>query len=199
MIPGFSIGSSSGGGTVILGAGLIGNTSIVTGPNTFTDTTLVGFSDPNTFAVGMDLVLAPETLDIDIFGVGNVLLGSTTGAASPAGSFWGVISGQQIIRIEVASPTGGGELVDNIQFGSGSPQLILSATTKVDQCAADPANENGIPEPGEGLFIDAEITAGGGDHAGISCTLSSASPGVTIIDGSAHYPDLTSGNSATET
>ncbi len=196
LIPGFSIGSSSGAGTVILGAGVIGNTSIVTGPDTFVDSTLVAFTDPNTFAVGMDLVLFPETLDIDIFGVGDVLLGSTTGNATQAGSFWGVIAGQQIIRIEVSSPSGGGELVDNLQFGLGAPALTLSSTSLGDQCDGDPANENGIPEPGEGLFVDAEVTAGGGDFTNVSCTLSSASPGVDVIDGSSSYPDLASGNSS---
>lgn len=119
VIPGFSLGSSSGTGTVILGAGLIGNTSIVSGPNAFADFTILGLTDPTTNAAGMDLVVPlAETFDIRIFGEGDVLLGTTTGDASPAGIFWGVISDVPIIRIEIESPSGAGDLIDNLCFGA---------------------------------------------------------------------------------
>ncbi|NNF35013.1 MAG: hypothetical protein HKN68_12945, partial [Saprospiraceae bacterium] len=124
LIPGFSLSTFEGirAGCpancplVILGDGLIGNADIVVGPNFFGDTYLITFSPPVS-AAGMDLhVPAAETFDIVITD-GNGMTTMTTASATPAGTFWGVECPELIASIQLISPAGAGELIDNLEFG----------------------------------------------------------------------------------
>ena len=110
---------------VSLGDGLIGNADIIVGPNFFVDTMLLIFS-PGVMAVGLDLLVpVAETFDVEIFGDSGSL-GTTTAAASPTGLFFGVASDMgPITSIHISSPTGAGELADNIAFGN--PTLTVPA------------------------------------------------------------------------
>jgi uncharacterized repeat protein (TIGR01451 family) len=114
IVPGLTIGSSSGGGTVVVGPAYYGTPSIVTGANNYADATEVGFT-AGTLAAGMDLVAAvQEDFTISIYGENDVLLGSTTAPGSPSGLFFGVQSTQAIKRIELTSVDD--TLVDNVSF-----------------------------------------------------------------------------------
>lgn len=62
-----------------------------------------------------------------------------------------------------------------------------------DQCASDPSNENGTIEPGEEVEIRVSVEAASTSHTGVTGTLTSSTPGVTIIDGSATWPNLAPG------
>ena len=69
-------------------------------------------------AAGMDLVsYADDNCQVDVFGLNDVLLGSTTAPCTKAGTFWGVSSTTAIARIRIYSPTHQFEGVDNIAFG----------------------------------------------------------------------------------
>ena len=81
--------------------------------------------------------------------------------------------------------------------GAGGPLLRITDTTTADMCSNDPANENGVFEPGETITVDVEVSATNGGFTGISGTLSTATPGVTIVNGFSSYPDLGDGESAT--
>ncbi len=125
--PGVEMRSSSGSNMVILGAGVftVNNASIVAGANNFPDTTDVIFTQNNgVTAVGMDFSNGgyPSIFNINVYGAGNSLLGSTTVNVTGPDTFWGVISADGIRRINIES-TGGnnGELSDNIRFGGFIP------------------------------------------------------------------------------
>jgi len=92
------------------------------------DTFVVEFTGTVT-AAGMDLVSvsSDNTCQIDIFGVNNVLLGSTTAPCTPAGTFWGVVSSEPITRITIFSPPEDFEGVDNISFGVAHVPPVANA------------------------------------------------------------------------
>lgn len=106
-------------GIAITGAGHAGVPSIATFANFFVDTYNMFFYNNDTTAVGVDLHSAfdPSTLEISIFGLGDVLLGMTRSPATPGGVFWGVSSDDIITRINLSSLTGQSEGVDNVAFG----------------------------------------------------------------------------------
>lgn len=134
---GIEIGSSSGSGIAILGAGFftVNNASTVAGSNVFVDTTDVIFTygHNQVFAVGMDFSNGgyPSVFNINIYGTGDVLLGSTTVNIAAADTFWGVISSNVITRINVESTAGNlGEVFDNIQFGPPPPLVEVPTMTE---------------------------------------------------------------------
>ncbi len=105
---------------VVLAPGFFGASSTYVGPNTFVDDAELFFDDePN--AVGFDIgTITAATFTIEIFGAGGSL-GSTT--VSPAdistgGTFFGVLSEEPIVSIQVTEPGSGGELFDNLAFGT---------------------------------------------------------------------------------
>ncbi len=77
-----------------------------------------------------------------------------------------------------------------------SPQILYTAHTGVDSCDSDAANENGVWEPGESIELQVSVR-GTGVFTGVTGTLSTSTPGVSIVDGSATFPDLASGVTAT--
>ncbi len=134
---GIEIGSSSGSGIVILGSGFftVNNASTVAGANVFLDTTDVIFTygHNQVFAVGMDFSNGgyPAVFNINIYGTGDVLLGSTTANIAAADTFWGVLSRHVITRINVESTAGNlGEVFDNIQFGPPPPLVEVPTITE---------------------------------------------------------------------
>jgi subtilisin-like proprotein convertase family protein len=66
-------------------------------------------------------------------------------------------------------------------------------TATGDECASDPSNENGLIEPGEEVELRVSVEAASVGHTGVSGTLTSTTPGVTILDGTATWPNLAPG------
>ena len=120
IIPDVDFRSSSAGGMVILGSGIIGNASIVLGPNFFADSYIINMTG-TTFAAGMDLwVGADGTVDVNVFdgpdGTG-ALLGSTSVAVTGGvGQFTGVESSSLIGSIILEETAGGGEVIDDFSM-----------------------------------------------------------------------------------
>jgi uncharacterized repeat protein (TIGR01451 family) len=122
ILPGLSIGTVPGGagGTVVLGAGFLGQADVIAGPNSFADDLRVTLPG-DTCAVGMSLhigFILAETLNVTV----TTLMGgpvALTAAATSTGSFLGLsTAGDPIVRVDISSPTGWGELADNIRLGA---------------------------------------------------------------------------------
>ena len=109
---GFSYGSSSGNGVVILGAGGVGQPTTAIAANFFADSNIISFTNPDVFAVGFDVFGFGGPFTVSVFSADG-LEGQTL--VSPPG-FFGVISDTLITSIDIAS--GGGEVLDNLCFGS---------------------------------------------------------------------------------
>lgn len=193
------------GSLILLGATTSLNPSQALIANTFADSFDILF-DPPVNAAGMDLHSTPapgsgppDILAIQVFDVNDVLIGSDpTAAASGPGNFWGVSSTTPIGRISMLSTNAQAEGVDNIEF-SGQATLSASNVIYTDSCTTDPANNNGIFEPGETITVDVELTAVAGGFTNIAGVLTSSTTGVTILTGNATWPNLTAGNSAFST
>ncbi len=63
----------------------------------------------------------------------------------------------------------------------------------VDQCPTNPANVNAIAEPGEGIEVRVVVEAASIAQTGVVGTLTTTTPGVTILDGTASWPNLAAG------
>jgi subtilisin-like proprotein convertase family protein len=72
------------------------------------------------------------------------------------------------------------------------PWVRYVAAQGVDACATDPGNDNGVWEPGETITLAVSVR---GDTAftGVTGVLTSSTPQVTVVDGSASWPDLVAG------
>ena len=134
---GFSYASSSGNGVVILGAGVVGQPSTAIAANFFADSNIINFSDPDVFAVGFDAFGFGGPFTVSVFSA-NGLEGQT--AVSPGG-FFGVISDEPITSVNINSG-GGGEVVDNLCYGS------VDADGDGVPNTADLCPETSIPEAG---------------------------------------------------
>jgi hypothetical protein len=121
LLPGAVYSAMPGPSMVVLGAGFpgVGNTSKVVGPNAFSDTFNVNYSNAN--AVGFDVLPgAPGAAPvlISVFSPLSILLGSFNIPGPIGGTFWGVVSDTDLIgRINIQSLPNGGELIDNHAFG----------------------------------------------------------------------------------
>jgi subtilisin-like proprotein convertase family protein len=62
-----------------------------------------------------------------------------------------------------------------------------------DDCASDASQENGVIEPGEVVDVAVTLQASAFAHTGVTGTLTSPTPGVTILDGVATWPPLNPG------
>ncbi len=82
---------------------------------------------------------------------------------------------------------------------SAGPILNYNSRTFTDSCSIGGLGDlNGTAEPGEDIGFSVTIrNSGGGSATGVSVTITSATPGVTITDGTAAYGDLASGASGT--
>lgn len=101
-----------------MGFGFLGQSSIVTGPNVYADFGYLDFPD-GVAAVGFDLLSnqVPEMVDIRINGFSG-LIATTQAQANVPGVFFGVRSTEPIARIEYQAPSGSGEALDNLTFGT---------------------------------------------------------------------------------
>lgn len=107
----------------VLTKGFLGVHSTVVGPNFFSADLLMQFPPQNVNAVSMELlgVFGPTTMDIYILAGGNNILGVfTVTSGTTTGNFFGVLSPVVPIRRILIHQldTVGGELVDNVGFGS---------------------------------------------------------------------------------
>lgn len=78
-----------------------------------------------------------------------------------------------------------------------SPILQYASFSSTDDCPGGVGDANGVWEPGEHVQVPVTISALYGAFTSVSGTLSSTTPGVTILDGSATWPNIASGGSAT--
>ena len=126
LISGFNI-SATGTGTnqvVALGAGVVGNADVVMGANSFADVTVLTFDATNIQAVAFDLQTnAAGPVSVRVFDAGGVLIDTLSIVANP--SFVGFTSPVAIGSIELEDDTAGGELFDNLRFGTMGPPAII--------------------------------------------------------------------------
>lgn len=140
--------------------------------------TLVGSTGLNAnYAQGMDFDLGDDTLYAWIYtgsGAGNFCSVDTTTGAATALSWVD------------------GEWEGAIQVPGGPPRISYVGHDGTDACSSDPANENGVWEPGESIQIPVDVR-GSGAFTGVTGALTSTTAGVTIVDGTATWPDLVAG------
>jgi hypothetical protein len=117
---GFNVTASSGGDTIYIGAGAIGNTSTLVGANTFADFTLLNFAPDGAYAVGADLFVdTANDADIRVYDTGGILMDTFTVTNTPnTENFFGFISDDPIGHIEYQAATDSGELFGNLAFGT---------------------------------------------------------------------------------
>jgi hypothetical protein len=78
------------------------------------------------------------------------------------------------------------------------PHLTYASSEGLDDCASGGVGDaNGIWEPGEQVQVPVTIDALYGAFTNVTGTLSCTTPGVTILDGSATWPDIPADGSAT--
>jgi len=83
-----------------------------------------------------------------------------------------------------------------VDGGYSPPTLTIDSITGTDTCPHDSGLENGVWDPGE--TIQVAVTAGtSAALTNVTGTLTSATPGIAIVDGTADWPDLTVGVPAT--
>jgi hypothetical protein len=120
---------------VAIGAGWGGAPTKTVATNFFIDNMRITFDDPAypVQCIGLDLqsYFGATTPTIEIYGVGGVLLDTTTAPSDNTGIFWGVISDEQIEYIIIIDPaqTDGG---DNIAFGEGAWGNSLEHQWEID-------------------------------------------------------------------
>lgn len=122
LLAGVTYSSVTDPSMVVLGSGVAGNGSKVLGPNIFASTFDLTFTSAN--AIGFDVFPGPVAgpIVISLFSPTNVGLGSFTLSGVVGGSFFGVVSTSDLIgRVNISSQAApGGELVDNLRFGTVS-------------------------------------------------------------------------------
>ena len=112
----------------LVNKGVLGVPSDVIGPNSFASDLQIDFTT-SINAVGFDLLadLALGTVVIEIYGA-NGLLGAKSLIVTDTPTFWGVISdSDSITQIVILNRTPAevnlvGKLIDNVAFGTASPQ-----------------------------------------------------------------------------
>lgn len=136
LLPGFALTSDNGGGIVALGDGFLGanQTTTVVGANTFTDLTLVDFN-PAVTAVGMDILIgapAPGDVTLTALDAAGGAIGSFTITTTAVDTtvFAGFTAATPVAQVIVDGVGGGGELMDNLYFGSaGAPPEPVQVPT----------------------------------------------------------------------
>ncbi|MGJ8666139.1 MAG: T9SS type A sorting domain-containing protein [Patiriisocius sp.] len=124
---GFIATASSNTDMVNIPAGAIGNTDSLIGASAFAEFTIATF-DPPVFAVAADVWenSNPDT-SIRIYGIGDVLIETyVINAPIETQAFVGLISDEQITRIELEGMTGSGELFGNFVYGAICTELSVN-------------------------------------------------------------------------
>ncbi|MEM8962396.1 MAG: hypothetical protein AAGD38_13015 [Acidobacteriota bacterium] len=213
LIPGFSIqdnplndaGGGSPTGIVTLGVGGFSNSTPTVAANTFVDSFDLFFDATDVTVVGMRLVTytTEGNINVEVYDTSDVLIDSFTAPATFDGTFLGIWSPVAIGRINIFDPNGGAEGLDDLQFGTGTPQLsltdgslILDQQGFIETCNSNTANVNGIIEPGETITFSPSLSAKGGDFTGVTGTLTTLDPNIFILLGISNYPDIMDGGSA---
>jgi subtilisin-like proprotein convertase family protein len=79
---------------------------------------------------------------------------------------------------------------------SGAGSIRYAGFNAGDSCATGQGHDNGVWEPGETIQIAIDLSATS-TFTGIQGTLTSQTPGVTVTDGSATWPNIPSGSTVT--
>lgn len=149
IVEGISVAAVGIGQMVVLAQGALGVPSTVVGPNFFNDDTDIMLSAGNVTAVGLDLLApihGPGVITIQIFGAGDVLLGTTTATTGRAsGAFWGVVSEDVITRLRLSAPDAFGELIDDVAFGEAFVRVVIDIKPGSDPNSINPTNLGVIP------------------------------------------------------
>ncbi len=129
LLAGFSLTSSNGNGVVILGDQDIGQEGWVAGAKEFIATTIISFDDADITAVAMDVLAGLAgglNVHVQFFDLQGSLIGSTQVSTSDrlVSEFIGVISSVPISRVELATTQNGGELIDNLRFGTAQDPIF---------------------------------------------------------------------------
>jgi hypothetical protein len=124
---------------VLVGSNFNDNPFNVLLPNSIDIAYDIAFPNNNVNAVGVDLGCLVEgqggmcsvNVIVQVFGAGDVLLGSTTEAVtSMFDTFLGIRSSELITRINIETETGGAfEAIERISFGMGQEPAVASIPT----------------------------------------------------------------------
>lgn len=117
---GFDIQCSNATDVIYIDGGVIGNTSVLMGANTFLEFTIINFTGADdVFSVGMDIWnnSDPDT-DYRVYDTGGVLV-ETFGLNNTVATenFFGIMTDYAIGHIEIEGLNGSGELYGNFLFG----------------------------------------------------------------------------------
>ena len=86
-------------------------------------------------------------------------------------------------------------MVTSVEGSPGVPFISLVSDRTIDECALDPGNENGVWEPGETIRLPVTIT-GSESFTNITGKLTVDTPGITVLNDSASWPDMAKGTPA---
>lgn len=134
----------------------------------------------------------------------GIRIGEDTSSASAGTSFIRAptCGAASFVTVDSIGYGGNWVMAAVIDFGPPPELLVLDDSTilgqpgAADSCSTDPANDNGIMEPGEYVTIPIQLTAQGISFSGISGSLVSNTAGVSVIDGVQSWPSIAAGNSA---
>jgi len=132
LIGGFNLNvSTPGNGLVALGDGFIFQPTVVVGANTFTDSTILNFTNTDVEAVAMEITdNVGGTVTLTVSGNSGVL-GTVPVNITGVGAmtFVGIIAAEPITSIAIEQDGGNGEVIDNLYFGSLVPPVPLVIPT----------------------------------------------------------------------
>ena len=120
VIDGFSFSGipiTDDGSLAVVTPTIFGNVNVLVGADFFGDDNEITFQNGGAGAVGVEIfgVFGLTNIQINIFGPGDILLGSTSVDASSNGIFFGVISDSPVTRITFSN--GFADLYTNLSFG----------------------------------------------------------------------------------
>ena len=94
------------------------------------------------------------------------------------------------------------QIVMNVVGNPGGPTLSVGSASAsiVDQCSSNPAQANGVIEPGESVTVQVPVSAAGGSFTGVVASLGLPAPaGITYVTSTANLGSIADGSSATAT
>ncbi len=93
-------------------------------------------------------------------------------------------------------------IVMNVVGNPGGPTLSVgsASATVTDQCSSNPAQANGVIEPGESVTVQVPISAAAGSFTGVVASLGLPAPaGITYVTSTSNLGSIADGTSATAT